>query len=66
MSICNYCTLKNIKKKAEVNNLKVKIICNSVFVYPEDVDFNVFTMPPEEKQKYFQVWLMNIPDHCCC
>ena len=73
MSTCNYCTLKSIKSRAKEKGEKAVVLQGNFFemgggfdVYtcPKDVKISKLTVA--EREKYFNAWLMEIPDHCCC
>jgi len=70
MGTCNYCALKEIRRRAKKENSTISIIpaidmpgknSVNVFVYPEDIE-----LTDENKEDYFASWLMSLPDKCFC
>ena len=73
MTICNYCTLKEIKANAKKMNNKVTVLQSNFFemgggfdVYSHPKNIKIKEITGGEREKYFKAWLMEIPDHCCC
>ncbi len=60
---CNYCTLQHLKKNLKQDE-KLSQLGNDFYRHPKDLD--VKDMSFAEKEKYWRVWLMEIPDHCVC
>lgn len=72
--ICSYCSLKEIKSRAEKKNNKVSIIptynpeiqtedMNGVNVYVHPKNINIKN---ENRKTYLKSWLMSLPDKCVC
>lgn len=67
---CNYCTLRNIKRRAKKLNIKVTIIKNSAVggcdVYTHLRTINIEKLEIEQRKRYFMAWLMKVTSHCVC
>ena len=66
--ICNYCSLKEIKSRAEKKNNKVSIIpttedMNGVNIYVHPKNINIKN---ENRKTYFKSWFMSLSDKCAC
>ena len=64
MRPCNYCVLQRIKKEAKSNNQTVIVRQSSVYVLNEGEELD--TRSPDEGNKQWQCWLMEIPSSCAC
>ena len=66
---CNYCSLRRIREHAKEDNLKVTLIPSSfmegtdVYVHPKDVKIKALD---NTREQFFEAWLMEIPNKCCC
>ena len=64
---CNFCTLKDIKRRAEVQHKKVSILGDSlnggkrIYVHPKKVKLS-----QDNKEEYFVAWFMELTDSCAC
>ena len=68
---CNYCLLKHIKKRAKEKRMKVTVRATNwglggfdVFMHPKDIVIDPKNV--EQRNQYFQSWMMEITDHCVC
>lgn len=72
MSQCNFCTNKQIIKKAKqsgnsVTHLKeTKYGLGGINVYVHPKNINIKKLPAKEREKYFKVWFMALGSHCEC
>lgn len=75
MRMCNYCTLKDIKRRAKQAGNGVTVLADAkwgmggvnVYVHPVTIkiDENLSEDHPD-KAKYRVCWFMELADHCCC
>ena len=69
MGTCNYCALKEIRRRAKKENstISIKPAPNmpgngvNVYLHPEHIEIT-----DENREDYFDSWLMSLPDKCCC
>lgn len=74
MSLCNYCALEDIKRRAKETNKKVTVRDNAkwgmggvnVYMHPSDVRLSNVIEDSKIHDKYFVAWFMELPNHCCC
>lgn len=64
MGVCNYCTLKMLKRNAEKNDKVITVIGNYVYKHPKNI--NVRELLPTDREVYMAAWFMALPDHCSC
>ena len=74
---CNFCSLKEIKRRAKKEGLRVTKLRNNkyggidIFVIPKDIAItpilDSLKQPASlEHKKYFQAWFMKLTSHCVC
>jgi hypothetical protein len=66
---CNYCSLRNIRRRAERKGLNVTLrhegSGTTVYIHPSDV--TEFPLREDgEPDEYFAAWFMALTDHCVC
>jgi len=79
LTMCNYCSLKAIEKRAEKSGSRVIKKSSlfmggtNIFVVPIGEELPPYKEPSnklpngyEVYQKYHKAWMMEIPNHCCC
>lgn len=73
LTLCNYCSLKQIERLAEAAGEKVIVYRNTAYTVPKALSKKAFLDLPDGdpdkktgKGKYFSAWFMQLPDHCCC
>jgi hypothetical protein len=62
--MCNYCRLKDIKRRAKEKGARVKIIIEDVFVIPKGEKPDL--RDPDDGGKHWVAWMMEIPERCYC
>ena len=71
LTSCNFCSLRQIRNRAQVAGKKVHIVYDNgsarVYVYPKEVKLPFWVDESTEfHEKYFTAWFMELSDHCCC
>lgn len=61
---CNYCVFELIKSEAIKENKIVEIVNGNVYVHSKNEVLD--TRSPDDGNKQWQCWLMEIPNSCCC
>jgi len=74
-TLCNWCLLRLIKRRAKAENKKVTILCDAnwglggvnVYVYPKNVDIRKMKDGEDgAKKKYRTAWFQELSQSCCC
>jgi hypothetical protein len=72
MSRCNYCSLKEYKRRAKTENKKLIMKPShfgsfggtDIFLVPKDIKVDL--QDKKVRDNYFVSWCMEIPDKCMC
>lgn len=64
MSQCNYCTLQSIKEEAKANNQIVTVLDGNVYVRDKQEELDLRS--PDDGNKQWKAWMMEIPKQCEC
>jgi hypothetical protein len=69
LTMCNYCRLKEIKKQAKKDKMKVVInhlVCGiDIYVVPKGIKIPTY-FDRNFRVEYFKSWMMEISDSCVC
>ena len=76
---CNFCTLKDIKRRAKENGMRVTVLADAawmpdgmpkgvnVYVHPKDIKIVELEGGEDgERKNYRKSWMMGISKECCC
>lgn len=75
MGQCNFCSLKNIRRKASERGEKITIMKDAtwgmgginVYVHPTNIKIeNISGGEDGDRAKYRKSWFMELTDHCVC
>lgn len=66
MSICNYCSMQDIKRDAKKKDLKVVIIPSTCMDTMGGVEVHVLKKGEKPSKKNWRAWFMEVSQGCCC
>ncbi len=73
MGQCNFCTYQASKRRAKIQGMKIiKKSANwgmggiHIYICPKNMKSKDIIEDSPEHEKYFDSWLVELTNHCCC